>query len=716
MGKKILIAVAALLLSIYIGFWATAPSSLDPAQYQILADKYSVHIVRDKYAVPHIFGARDVDAAFGLAYAHAQDDFMTMQDVILVTRGKLSTLHGVDAAKTDYLVQFMGVWNVVDAGYDKRIDQQTRDHAQAYADGVNYYASENPHNIAAGLLPVTGKDIIAGFTFKTPLFYGFDQAVAAVVEGKYGTGLDKLAHFQVTDSPQPDLGSQGIAIAPSRSDDGYTRLLVNSHQPLTGPVAWYEARIKTDEGWDMAGSTFPGSPVILHGHGPTLGWASTVNKPDLVDVYQLTINPNNGDQYLLDGVWQNFEVINAAIDVSFWGPIRWTFYEAIYRSAHGPVFKTEKGAFALRWAGMDEMRTLEQMLAMNKARTQADFEAALSMSSSPSINYVYADKDGNIAHYYNAMMPKRPEGNKFLSIDWLGLIPGDQSDLIWQGYYPFERMPRTVNPPSGLVYNANNTPYRSSIGEGQPQPQDYVSSMGIQTNMTNRALRIEALFGADESISREDFHRYKYDNHYAKDSVVDQVIRRLLAMSFEPGSELQVGQNLLQSWDLGTDAQSRVAALGVITSSAFVIADMQAAPEPDLTEVFQKTINMLHKNFGRIDPKWGEVNRLVRGDKSWPLSGAPDVLRAVYGVFDEEAGFQIATAGDSYIMFVEWAPDGALSSQTIHNFGSATLDQRSNHYDDQAPIFASEKERRLPLDMATLMAEKISEKRIGIGL
>jgi len=50
---------------------------------------------------------------------------------------------------------------------------------------------------------------------------------------------------------------------------------------------------------------------------------------------------------------------------------------------------------------------------------------------------------------------------------------------VWQGYYPFERMPRTVNPPSGLVYNANNTPYRSSIGEGQPKTKDYESSMGI---------------------------------------------------------------------------------------------------------------------------------------------------------------------------------------------------------------------------------------------
>jgi acyl-homoserine-lactone acylase len=715
MGKKILIAVTVLLASIYIVFWATAPRSVDAAQYQILGDKYAVRIVRDKYAVPHIFGARDVDAAFGLAYAHAEDDFATMQDVLLVTRGKLATLHGVDAAKTDYLVQFMGVWDVVNAGYESRIDQQTRDHAQAYADGVNYYASENPDKIAAGLLPVTGKDIVAGFTFKTPLFYGFDQAVAAVVEGHYGTGLDKLAYLQVTDSPQPDLGSQGIAIAPSRSEDGYTRLLVNSHQPLTGPVAWYEARVKTDEGWDMAGSTFPGAPVILHGHGPTLGWASTVNKPDLVDVYQLTMNPNNEEQYLLDGEWRDFEVKDAAIDVTFWGPIRWTFHETIYRSEHGPVFKTEKGAFALRWAGMDEMRTLEEMLAMNKARTQADFEAALSMIASPSINYVYADKDGNIAHYYNAMMPKRPEGDKFSAINWLGLLPGDQSDLIWQGYYPFERLPRTVNPPSGFVYNANNTPYRSSIGEGQPKSQDFESSMGIQANMTNRALRIEALFGADNAISREDLHRYKYDNRYAKGSVVEQVIKRLLAMSFESGSQLQAGQKLLKSWDLGTDAESRIATLGVLTTKPFVMATMRDEPEPDLTEVFQTTLTLLQKHFGRIDPKWGEVNRLVRGDNSWPLSGAPDVLRAVYGEFDEEVGHQQATAGDSYIMFVEWAPDGELSSHSIHNYGSATLDSKSSHYDDQAPIFAAEKERSLPLDMATLMAEKTSDKQIGGG-
>lgn len=713
MGKKVLIAVIAIFATIYIGFWATAPNSEDPAQYKILPDKYKVRIVRDKYAVPHIFGARDVDVAFGLAYAHAQDDFETMQDVLLVTRGKLATLRGISAAKTDYLVQFMGVWDVVNAGYDSRIDQQTRDHAQAYADGVNYYASENPDKIAAGLLPVTGKDIVAGFTFKTPLFYGFDQAVAAVVEGRYGTGLDKLAYLQISDSPQPDLGSQGIAVAPSRSDDGYTRLLVNSHQPLTGPVAWYEARVKSEQGWDMAGSTFPGAPVILHGHGPSLGWASTVNKPDLVDVYQLTINPNNDDQYLLDGQWRDFEIENSAIDVTFWGPIRWTFNEAIYRSEHGPVFKTEKGAFALRWAGMGEMRTLQQMLAMNKARTKADFESALSMLASPSINYVYADKDGNIAHYYNAMMPKRPDGDKAADINWLGVIPGDQSALIWQRYYPFEALPRTVNPPSGFVYNANNTPYRSSIGEGQPKAKDYGAAMGIQTNMTNRALRIEELFAADKAISHEDLHSFKYDNRYANTSIVAKVMNRLLAMTFDPDSQLHAGQKLLRNWNLETDAENTEAALGVLTTKPFVMAKMRDEPEPDLSEVFQTTLNLLNKHFGRIDPQWGEVNRLVRGDKSWPLSGAPDVLRAIYGEFDEELGYQKATAGDSYIMFVEWDLDGKVFSQSIHNFGSATLDATSPHYDDQAPIFAAEKERILPLDFNALMAEKTSDIRIG---
>jgi acyl-homoserine-lactone acylase len=706
MVKKILVGLAAFMVLVSAAFVITAPRGEDARQFAALSEKYEARIIRDAYGVPHIYGKRDIDVAFGLAYAHAEDDFETIQDVLLATRGKLATLRGPAAAKTDYLIAFMNVWDVVNEGYDSKLSQQARDHAEAYADGLNYYVSQNSGEVSPALLPVTGKDVVAGFTFKLPLFYGFDKAVAKVAAGTYGTGLDKTARFEVTDQPQPDIGSQGIAIAPHRSGDGSTRLLVNSHQPLIGAVAWYEARVKSEEGWDMAGGTFPGAPVILHGHGPTLGWANTVNKPDLVDVYELTINPENENQYLLDGMWRDFDVEDTAIDVTFLGPFRWTFNEPVYRSEHGPVFKTDKGAFAMRWAGMNEMRALDVNIAMNKARTQSDFEAALAVGAVPSLNYVYADKDGHIAHYYNAMMPLRLEG-----ADWSGLLPGDRSDLIWRAYHPFERTPMTVNPPSGAVYNANNTPFVATDGEGAPKASGFTAAMGIQSNITNRALRISELIATDAEISADDLKKHKYDNLYAAGSVTAKAVQEML--SVDVGREYQAAQLHLSYWDLSTNADSKYAALGVLSSYPFVMADMRGEPTPDAKESLLAAAAFLMKHYDRLDPDWGEVNRLVRGDKDWALAGGPDILRAVYGELDEERGIMKMTAGDSYIMFVNWAADGGLTSRTIHSFGSATLDRRSQHYSDQAPLFAGEEERILPLTLDAVLAEKTRDYTVG---
>ena len=57
--------------------------------------KYNSVITRDEWGVPHVHGTTDADAAFGLAYAHAQDDFNTIQDILIASRGKLSESYGV---------------------------------------------------------------------------------------------------------------------------------------------------------------------------------------------------------------------------------------------------------------------------------------------------------------------------------------------------------------------------------------------------------------------------------------------------------------------------------------------------------------------------------------------------------------------------------------------------------------------------------------------
>ncbi|WOJ94664.1 acylase [Congregibacter variabilis] len=706
-SRIIVLASLAFTFAAVANIMSTAPAKVDLTPLLAIGEKYDVRIIRDEFGVPHIYGKRDADTAFGLAYAQAEDDFETLQEVILATRGQLAAVRGADAAKTDYLIQLMGVWDAVEAGYDTELSQAARDVAQAYADGINLYAAQNPHLVADFVLPLTGKDLIAGFTFKLPLFYGFDTELSALFDGTpRELSLQGVTALTFTDNKQPERGSQGVAIAPHKSSDGKTRLLINSHQPLTGPVAWYEARLHSEEGWDIAGATFPGSPVILHGHNRHLGWSSTVNKPDLVDVYQLTLNPDNDDQYLLDGQWVDFEIQDAKILVRLLGPLRWTFSEPLYSSRHGPVLKLEHGTFAIRWAGMGEIRTLDQYLALNKATSMAEFETALAIASQPSINQVYADGKGNIAHYYNAMFPRRMEG-----WDWQKDLPGDKSELIWDDYRPFNDVPATRNPGSGFVFNANNSPYLSSVGPGQPKPQDYSPTMGIETGVTNRALRLKRLLSAAGEISREDFYRIKYDVFYDEDlEAIGRLKAFLAAGKQDLPASLHDAFDLLASWDLGTQRDNRAAALAVLTLTP-LIDSRHTEDEVDIARELQESQDYLQAQFSRIDPPYGDVMRHERGSNSWPLDGGPDVLRAVYTDENPKDGYRRNVAGDSYIMFVEWDEDGQVSSRAIHNFGSATLDEASPHYADQAPLFVEHEDRPVRLELEDVLAHASRDYR-----
>lgn len=707
MRKAVFASLAALLVGAVANILSTRPQPVEYAELLTLGEHYDVRIIRDEFGVPHIYGTRDADTAFGLAYAHAEDDFATIQEVVLATRGQLAAVRGSNAARTDYLIRLMEVWEAVEAGYDTQLSQGARDVAEAYADGINLYAARHPDVVAGYLLPVRGEDLIAGFTFKLPLFYGFDEVLASLFAGEQRAlsrqGEDAL---QFSANPQPEMGSQGVAIAPHKSADGKTRLLINSHQPLTGPVAWYEARLHSQEGWDVAGATFPGSPVILHGHNRHLGWSSTVNKPDLVDVYQLTLNPDNDNEYLLDGEWVPLEVRSADILVRLLGPLRWTFSEPLYFSRHGPVLKLAHGAFAIRWAGMGEVRTLDQYLALNKATSMEAFEAALAIGSQPSINQVYADSEGNIAHYYNAMFPERIEG-----WDWQQDLPGDDSRLIWDSYLPFSAIPATRNPPSGFVFNANNTPYVSTVGPGQPSPGDYSPTMGIETQMTNRALRLRRLLAENETISREDFYEIKYDLFYDDEL---EAIARLKAF-IDAGkanlpASLHSAFDLLASWDLGTQRENPAAALALLALEP-LLDNRRRRDEVNLVEELARAQRHLTTHFGRIDPPYGDVVRHVRGENSWAIDGGPDIVRAVYADSDPKTGRLHNVAGDSYIMFVEWDADGAVSSRSIHNFGSATLDSSSPHYADQAPLFINHEDRKVRLDLADVLANASRDYR-----
>ncbi len=692
--KWTVLSVSYLLSLVFTLSYLSLPMFPDAQPFIDKAKSYDVEILRDYLGIPHIYGVHDVDSAFGLGYAQSEDDFATLQSVLLATRGTLAAELGYKAAKTDFVVQYMGVWDTVNKHYEKQVPQKIKDIAQAYADGVNVYAAQNMGSVSRYFLPVTAKDIIAGFTFKTPMFYGFDKALGDLVDPQSPHELAKTSQSALLWQPLNYLpmGSQGIAIAPNRSDDGLTHLLVNSHQPLTGPVAWYEARIHSEEGWNMVGSTFPGSPVIIHGHNENLGWANTVNKPDLVDFYKMTISPKNPNEYLLDGKWVTFKNKTAKMKVKLLGPIHWTFEKNIKISKHGPVMEIEHGLYAARWAGMEEVRTLEFMFATNKANTKSEFEAALKLNAMPSINFVYADKEGNIAHYYNAKFPDRIEGWQ-----WDKILPGDKSELIWQGYRDFSMMPKTVNPESGLVYNANNPPFMATDGDDDANKQHFPASMGIETFVTNRALQIEALFSRQERISKKQLREVKYDVSYHPASQQIQHLNTWLELGPDIDFNEQEKQAFTQliKWNYSTHMDNKLAALAVFTLAPIQKAQGGDVNLEDVTHAFKQAVADLVKHHGQINVPYGDVMRLIHGDKNLRISGGPDTLRAVYGKEMNDEGHAENKAGDGFLMFVSWDRDGLVSSDAVHQYGSATLDKNSPHYNDQMDMFVNQQERKV---------------------
>ncbi|QYI99768.1 acylase [Thalassovita mediterranea] len=696
-----LVAVIVAIAGLAIWLWDPVGANPPPDELAAAASNYDAEIIRDNWGVPHIYGARDADVAFGVAYAHAEDDYETIQNVVAATRGVLARYEGAGAAPTDYIVALLGVWETVDARYEQDVPEDVKAIAEAYAAGLNLYAAENPDATWAGLAPFTAQDVVAGFIFKTPFFYGLDSTLMELFgdERQAAIALDPSGEreaFHAVPHGQPERGSNAFAVTPQRSGDGVTRLLINSHQPMTGPVAWWEAQLVSEEGLNITGGLFPGTPLILHGFNRDLGWANTVNKPDLADVYRLKVD-EAGDRYRLDGEWRDFETETVTIRVGLLGPFAFKAKRTLKHSVHGPVIEADHGTYAIRYAGRGEIRQLEQYYRLNKARSLDEFMDAMSMNALPSINYVYADKAGNIAFIHNAQYPDRAPG-----WDWRKDLPGDRSDLIWQNYLPFEDVPMLVNPESGFVYNANNTPYSATDGVDNLKPEDFPAAIGLQENETNRSLRIAELTGDGEPIGRARLLDIKFDQSYAEGSQAEQVIEAVLAEDWRDDDRLAAAADHLRAWNRRTNRENTHAALGVLTVIREIRSSIDGSTPPAPEEAFRDAVDWLMTHHGRIDPEWGDVNRLVRGDVSLPLDGGPDTLRAIYPAEIGETGVLAAAAGDTWIALVEWDETGEQTADIIHQYGAATLDETSPHYADQAPLFADMEWRRALIGRAAV--------------
>ncbi len=656
-------------------------------------DPTKIDIVRDKYGVPHIFGKTDAEVAYGLAWASAEDDFKTSQQSLMAGKAVLASYKGKEGAQIDYIVHLLRIPELVAEKYDSDLSPDFKKLLEGYCAGMNAYAAKHPKEVLMRkIFPVTPKDMIQYSVLQLCVLSGADKALGSIFKGT----IPLLENYKAA-------GSNAIAMNSRKTADGQVYLDINAHQPLEGPVAFYEAHLCSEEGWNIIGANFPGAPCILHGCNENLGWAHTVNAPDKLDVYQLEINPSNKLQYKYDGNWETLETRTAKLKVKVSGIIL-PINKKTYWSKYGPTIITERGTFAIRMPAQMDIRGLEQWFRFNKAKNFTEFKAALDMLAIPGYNIMYADRFDTIFYISNGRIPIRDPKFK-----WNNTLPGNTSATRWTALHPLADLPQVLQPKSGFLYNTNHSPFHATEGTDNAIVKD--PTMGYETNENNRSKRMAELISQHDKISFEDFKRIKFDHQYPSQFAFPTNIDSLFLLKPTEHPEIADLINQLNSWDKNGSVESVGAGTFILIEAAIYKNKSQYFTNKPITAEQAVTIitgvkESMMRDFGRTNLALGDVQKLVRGDKAIPLPGLPDVLAAMYSI-PYKNGMLKGNQGDAYIELVRFTKDGPII-ESINTYG-ASAHADSPHYTDQMEMYTKQQTKKMSLDKKTVYAnaEKI---------
>jgi len=241
------------------------------------------------------------------------------------------------------------------------------------------------------------------------------------------------------------LGSNNWVVSGAHTATGKPLLANDTHLELSVPSIWYQVHL-TAPGWNVAGFTFPGAPLVVIGHNDRIAWGFTNNGADVQDLYIETFNPAVPDEYRVNSAWKKAQTLDEVIHVKG----QPDEHLAVVLTRHGPVVRRDgtKG-YALRWTATEPGALSNSYNWLGAAKNWDEFRKTIKQSWGPAQNAVYADVTGNIGYVMSARVPIRKKGHGEVP------VPGDTDDYEWTGYIPFDQLPQALNPESGLIVTAN---------------------------------------------------------------------------------------------------------------------------------------------------------------------------------------------------------------------------------------------------------------------
>ena len=504
--------IAALLLSAALAPFFASPSL---AQSQ-------VEIIRDDWGVPHVY-ADDVFGLYaGFGYAVAEDRLFQMEMSKHSVLGTVSSVLGIehlpydlrtraDFDHADIRAQIealpaedRAILRGYAAGYNRRVAEVLADRdtllpkqftdfgiepstwtefdvAMIYvgtmAGRFSHYSTELDNaKVLAKLEKDHGKEKAAElfnqmFWLEDPLApttvpeggqYQIKAEAPAALDASRFAALLGRDDVPGGDDAMPRASNLWI-LGPEKTTDGSTILLNGPQFGNYNPSYVFSIGLH-GAGFDLTGSTPFAVPNVLFGTNGQIAWGATAGPLDVNDFFQLALNPENPAQYKKDGAWVDMKPRLETFKVKGQGDVSATVYESDYGvvSLIDPESHTAY-AFNRSWKGR-EIQTLIAWVNSTKAQNYTDW-LAQAENVATTINWYYADKDGNIGYVSPGYLPLR---NTAQDQRIPAIADGSQD---WrQGRRPFAEMPKTYNPEQGWIANWNNRSTHGEIGNFEANP------------------------------------------------------------------------------------------------------------------------------------------------------------------------------------------------------------------------------------------------------
>jgi len=595
--------------SLFLTIFALASS------HSTLAAEHEVTIHRDTWGVPHIYADTPADGAYGLGYAQAEDRLSDIYSAVRTGTGTMSQAFGKGFVEHDYLMRLCRNSEMSKKSWDS-MPEHLKQLLSSFTAGVTAFADTHPDQVPAYAMEL-----------KPWMFLTISRTM--VLRWPLGAIMDDIGSGG--DRPRPPMRSNEWAVSPARSADGIPILLSDPHLTWEGLAVMYEARVHAGD-LQMNGYFLIGTPVLAIGHNQQVGWALTTGGPDCGDAYEMTMHVGDQPEYLYDGEWRLAEAVEFTIPVKDSDPV---VRPAVFTHL-GPVVKYSEGNEGTAYVGaaplLNATHLMQQCWKMVTATNVHEFYEAIGMGEFNEQNFMFADIHGDIGYLRSGMTPIRPHG-----YDWTSPVPGNTSATAWKGMHPVDDLVHIFNPPQGFMQNCNISP--ENMMPNSPFEEErylrHIFNVADWEINNPRGIRTRQLLDLDDSITRDeaisiamdvhDIHaeRWQSELKFIMDSSKNDhqhspellnAVEAILGWDgeFTPEATATV---VYKFWRLKCGEKMNLAAMGQGKH-------LSSAQGQKALQLLQQTIHELKQKYGRWNVAWGEVHKVGRGGKYFPVGGA----------------------------------------------------------------------------------------------